>query len=221
MTSKNPSKRLLLSVGIFLFSSFTIFLLILTPLFWTSPAKSGPPVSSESPPGDESKELAKDTVLSEQTSSGLPIRLKIPRIKVDAAVESVGRTPEGAMAILESLDDVAWFRFGSRPGEVGNAVIAGHYGWRNGKTAVFDKLYKLSKGDEISVEDKHGVVTTFVVREIRKYDPEADASDVFESNNGTAHLNLITCAGEWNEATQTFSKRLVVFADKKSEISSI
>lgn len=151
----------------------------------------------------------------EQANPGLPVRLKIPRINVDAAVEYVRYAPDGTMAITESLDDVAWFEPGQRPGENGSAVIAGHYGYRNGKTAVFDKLSELRKGDKLSIEDDKGVIISFVVREIRRYDPNADTSGVFGSTDGKPHLNLITCAGVWNEVSETFSKRLVVFTDKE------
>jgi hypothetical protein len=54
-----------------------------------------------------------------------------------------------------------------------------------------------------------------VVREIKKYDLSADTKDVFVSNDGKSHLNLITCAGIWNPILGTHSKRLVIFADKE------
>ena len=112
-------------------------------------------------------------------------------------------------------DNVVWFKFGPRPGENGNAVVAGHYGWKDGKAAAFDNLYKLRNGDKIYIEDDKGAIISFVVRESRRYDPEADASAVFESNDGKAHLNLVTCEGDWNETLKSYSARLVVFTDKK------
>lgn len=151
----------------------------------------------------------------EEVSSGIPMRLKIPGIDVDAAVEYVGVTPDGAMDIPKSQDNAAWFELGQRPGENGSAVIAGHYGWRkNGKPSAFDNLYKLRKGDKLYIEDDKGAIITFVVRESRRYDPNADASDVFDSSDGKAHLNLVTCEGVWDEVAGSYSKRLVVFTDK-------
>ncbi|MDO8572340.1 MAG: class F sortase [bacterium] len=146
---------------------------------------------------------------------GLPVRLKIPRINVDATVEYVGLTPDGAMDIPKTASNVAWFNPGSRPGENGSAVLAGHYGWKNGKASAFDNLYKLRKGDKLYVEDDKGVTTSFVMRESRRYDPEADASGVFISNDGKSHLNLITCEGVWDNVSKSYSKRLVIFADKE------
>lgn len=149
------------------------------------------------------------------SSVGRPIRLKIPSIEVDAVVSYVGLTSDGAMDVPKGPLDVAWYNLGPRPGEVGSAVIDGHSGWKNGIHAVFDDLYKLQKGDKIYVEDEKGIMTTFMVREFQSYDPSANALDVFSSNDGKAHLNLITCGGVWNEFSRSHSKRLVVFTDKE------
>lgn len=151
----------------------------------------------------------------EQVRSGLPIQLKIPRIRVGATFESVGVTPQGAMGVPKGPAGVAWFSLGARPGEVGSAVVSGHYGWKNGIPAVFDNLYKLRPGDKLYVEDEKGVVTTFVVRELRRFGEHADASEVFTSRDGKAHLNLVTCEGVWNKSAKSYSKRLVVFTDKE------
>lgn len=161
----------------------------------------------------------KNIVTQEQVqvdSAGLPVRLKIPAIEVDAAVEQVGLTPGGAMDTPKGRREVAWFNEGARPGEVGSAVMTGHYGtWKNGQGSVFDNLHKLNAGDKISVEDDKGAITTFIVREIRSYNPNADASDIFGSSDDNAHLNLITCEGTWNKDSKSYSERLVVFADKE------
>lgn len=154
-------------------------------------------------------------ILPRYPVSGLPIRLIIPKISVDAAIEQVGVAPDGSMDVPKGPQNVAWFRLGPRPGENGSAVIAGHYGWKDGIPAVFDTLSTLQKGDTLSVEDDTGVVTTFVVRESRLLGEHEDASEVFGSSDGKAHLNLITCEGVWNAATKSYSKRLVVFADKR------
>lgn len=145
----------------------------------------------------------------------LPVRLKIPHINVDAAFEYVGLTPDGAMDVPKERANVAWFDPGARPGENGSAVIAGHYGRKNGKGSVFDDLHKLRKGDKIYVEQENGGSISFVVRESRRFNPDADASAVFGSSDGIPHLNLITCEGTWDAALEGYPMRLVVFADKE------
>lgn len=156
-----------------------------------------------------------NAALREQEKVGLPVHLKIPKIGVDAPIERAGLTPDGAMDVPKDAANTAWYERGPRPGKPGSAVIDGHFDREGGAPAVFANLNKLEKGDKLTVEDENGTTITFVVRESRKYDPEADATAVFRSSDGRAHLNLITCAGAWDTAQQTYSNRLVVFTDEE------
>lgn len=151
-----------------------------------------------------------------QTNIGLPIRLKIPIININSMVEQVGITSDGSMDVPTNLNEVAWFKLGQRPGEIGSAIISGHYGiLKNGQTSAFDNLHKLRSGDKIYIENDRGLTITFVVRESKRYDGNADATNVFTSNDQKSHLNLITCEGVWDDVSKSYSKRLVVFADKE------
>ncbi|MDP2648549.1 MAG: class F sortase [bacterium] len=154
------------------------------------------------------------SVESVQTRSKLPTRLIIPKINVNATLEYVGLTAHGEMDVPEDPGNAAWLSVGPRPGEEGTAVIDGHYGWEDGIPSVFDELTKLQQGDKVYVDDEKGATVTFVVREIRVYGVNEVASEVFASNDGKAHLNLITCEGVWNADQKNYSKRLVVFTDK-------
>ncbi|MDO8591457.1 MAG: class F sortase, partial [bacterium] len=81
--------------------------------------------------------------------------------------------------------------------------------------AVFDNLSKLRSGDKLYIKDQNGATYTFVVRESRDYDPKANTTGIFISNDGKAHLNLITCEGTWNKSQKSYSNRLIVFTDKQ------
>lgn len=163
----------------------------------------------------DSQTLPASIIPAEKISPSLPTHLKIPEINVDASIRSVGLTPDGAMGSPKGPNDVVWFNLGPHPGDTGSAVLAGHYGrWKNGKGSIFDNLNKLKKGDLLYVENEKGTLITFVVREIRSYNPEADASDIFNSNDEKSHLNLITCEGTWNKTLKSYPARLVVFTDK-------
>lgn len=142
-----------------------------------------------------------------------PTQLTIKNLNISAPITPQGLTSEGDMAIDEDPEQVAWYRLGPKPGEEGSAVIAGHYGWKNGVASVFTDLNKLVKGDEISMTGKDGRVMTFVVTRTEIYAPDQDATSVFKSDDGKAHLNLITCQGSWNNSLHTYSERLVVFTD--------
>lgn len=148
---------------------------------------------------------------------GVPVRITIPSIAVDAAIEKVALAKDGSMDVPQKPLDTAWYEPGPRPGENGSATIAGHVDWYNGAQAVFAALHKIQPGDVIRVQDDAGTIVSFVVRESKNYNATANAVDVFRSNDGKAHLNLITCAGVWDVHTQQYTKRLVVFADRTVE----
>src|SRR3989338_14469 len=144
---------------------------------------------------------------------GLPVTLKIPAIGVDALVEDALVTPDGRMDSPKGIDNVAWYALGPNPGEIGSAVIGGHYGVKSGAKTVFYNLNKLKKGDLIYSVDDTGKTLTFIVRSTKIFDRDDDAATVFTSHDGKAHLNLITCEGAWNESIDTYEDRLVIFTD--------
>ncbi len=158
-----------------------------------------------------------ETSLASQASSSLPVHLNIPIIGVDATIEYVGLSPDGSVGVPKGPENAAWFNQGPLPGGIGSAVIVGHFGWKNDIPAVFDNLNKLRPGDKFQVQDEKGATTTFIVRKLQTYGEHADAASVFSSDDGKAHLNLITCEGAWNEHNKSYANRLVVFTDKIAE----
>ncbi|HSW47458.1 MAG TPA: class F sortase, partial [Candidatus Saccharimonadales bacterium] len=152
-------------------------------------------------------------VKAKSDTQKLPMRLIIPAISVNTNIQHVGITPEGEMDVPSNSIDVGWFEPGALPGEKGSAVIAGHFDSENGEAGVFNNLDKLKVGDKIYTKDNSGKSTTFAVKKKRLYDP-GYAEEVF-GRSDTAHLNLITCKGVWNDNLKSYSKRLVVFADRQ------
>jgi len=146
---------------------------------------------------------------------GTPVSLSIPAIDINATFKSVGITSEGAMDMPKNMDDIGWYDLGTKPGDIGSAVIAGHYGVKTGNSQAFNNIHKLVKGDKINIIDDKGNNISFVVRESKSFSPEAGTSEIFISRDGKAHLNLITCEGVWNNVTKNYSGRLVVFTDKE------
>lgn len=57
---------------------------------------------------------------------GIPVRLNIPAIRVNADIESVGITSNGNMGTPKAAMNAGWLSPGIRPGETGSAFIAGH-----------------------------------------------------------------------------------------------
>jgi hypothetical protein len=96
-----------------------------------------------------------------------------------------------------------------RPGERGNAVIAGHYDTATLTPGLFYDLTQLLTGDKILIEDAVGAIRTFRVEGSETYPYNAAPFErVFGAADGM-HLNLIALAGNWNEMTS--AQRLVVY----------
>ena len=144
-----------------------------------------------------------------------PLRFVIdtPAIQVDAPVEYVGLTADRAMQAPEGWWNVGWYELGPKPGEQGNAVIAGHLDSESGP-AVFWQLNKIRIGDEVRVVDVQGSTIRFRVREMQVYyNDDAPLTKIFGSSEG-AHLNLITCDGFFDRNAGIYDRRLVVFTDR-------
>ena len=141
-----------------------------------------------------------------------PARLKIPSLGVNAAVETVGIKADGTMGTPKNFDNVGWYSPGSKPGEEGPAVFAGHVNNGGIRKGVFEKLSKIKTGDYVTVEDAAGRSKIYKVSSVREYPAEAPAGELF-APGGPSRLVLITCDGEWLPAERTFDKRLVVVAD--------
>jgi len=146
-------------------------------------------------------------------SVGLPVRLEIPIINVNAAVQQVGLTQTGALDVPTNTTDVGWYKLGPRPGEVGSAVIDAHFDGPNGLPAVFSRLDNLKVGDSIIVIDGNNKPVYFIIKKLTNYETDDFVSGVFNDYDGGIHLNLITCNGIWDVSRKTYTQRLVVFAD--------
>jgi len=144
---------------------------------------------------------------------GIPLNLSIPSIGVDAPIEQVGLTKDGNLDVPKDGVYTGWFDIGAKPGEMGSAVINGHYGtWPDGSHSVFDNLSKIKVGDKVSVRDDKGQVFDFVVTQIKTYGADAVVPEIFNRTDGS-YLNLITCNGEWIASQKTYTKRFVVFTE--------
>lgn len=155
------------------------------------------------------------------TSSGAaqPVRLRIKKLHIDAAVMNVGQTADGKMAAPSSQainspywSRVFWYEPGTAPGQRGNAVIAGHVDRVGGDPAIFWSLHLLKAGDSIEIITTTQQTLYFRVDRTVNYPASTSNSDVLRAIFGPStghHLNLITCSGTWTKTG--YDQRLVVF----------
>jgi LPXTG-site transpeptidase (sortase) family protein len=140
----------------------------------------------------------------------IPARLRIPSIGVDAKVEKVGQTKDGAMDTPKNIWDVAWYEPGTKPGELGSAVIAGHLDGPHTQ-AIFWDLNKLKPGQRLFLDDGKGQELTFEVMESEAYPFDKAPLDKIFLTSGDIYLNLITCNGTFDYRSLNYDKRLVVY----------
>ena len=147
---------------------------------------------------------------------GLPVRIRIASVSIDAKVAPLGLLPGGKLDAPKIAEETGWYKLGPKPGEEGNAVIDGHLTLSKGP-AVFWNLRKVKLGDLITVTDELGTVRTFKVRKIAVYHVErAPMRQIFGDTKGK-HLNLITCDGVWDTTLNHYDKRRIIYSDLISE----
>ena len=125
-----------------------------------------------------------------------PTKLKIAGIGLDAPVFLMGSdVPKTAV--------VGWVYGSAMPGTAGNTVF---YGARGGAAAVFEHLDQLKSGDDIVVgTGKVGYVyQVTAIGEVAANDTQPLLSTT------SSVVTLITEAGQWDNATGSYTKRLIV-----------
>lgn len=141
--------------------------------------------------------------------AGIPSRVVIPRLGVDARVIGVD-APDGVLLPPDDPRTLGWWRSGSRPGaDRGSALITGHTVSTGG--GAFDDLETLESGDRVRVLTTGGVVDYRVsgVAIYRKSTLAQDAGRVF-NQSVPGRLVLITCE-DWNGSA--YLSNAVVFAE--------
>jgi len=145
--------------------------------------------------------------------TGLPRRLKIPAIGVDATIQRVELTKTKQLDVPSDPAVVGWYGLGPRPGDEGTAILDGHLDI--GKTkGVFWNLRHLRVGQTLTVTDAEGKERTFRVNRRKIYDVVgAPLEEVYGFRPGK-NLRIITCAGVWRKSMNHYDKRLVIFAEE-------
>lgn len=151
-------------------------------------------------------------VAASPVSSGIPSRLEIPALSIDAHVQQVGTNGAGNMSAPSNFTDVAWYKYGAEPGELGSAVFAGHVDNGLSLAGVFKHLDEVKTGNDIYIETASGGRLHFVVTSVTSYDyKDAPTEQIFEQDD-KAYLKLLTCTGDWVPGDRTYDHRLVVTA---------
>ena len=144
------------------------------------------------------------------TGTAPPERVRIPDIGVDAPLEQLHLLGDGSLGGPAQWADAGWYADGTRPGDIGPAVIAGHIDSEHGP-AVFYKLDKLRTGSLIEVFED-GRWLPFRVTSVDRYPKDAFPTARVYGPTPDAELRLITCGGAFDRARKSYLDNTVVYA---------
>ena len=146
-------------------------------------------------------------------SAEKPLRLKIPALDINASVQYVTVNGRGEVGIPSNFTDVAWYKNGPIPGQLGSAIVDGHVDNGLGLAGVFKHLGDIKIGDDVYVDTVGGTSLHFKVVDIESYPYKDPPLAQIFSQSDTARLNLITCEGGWVAGDRTYDHRLVVYTE--------
>jgi sortase A len=175
-------------------------------------ALSNSPLESATTPEQWLESVKKQRM--RQQGGIIPVSIQIPAVRLSAEIEQVGILPNGAMDVPKNDRKVGWMSVGYRPGQKGNAVMAGHVDNLRGP-AVFHPLHQVKVKDEVLVRDRDGKLLTFIVTEIGTYKAEQSPVVRIFAPSTKARLNLITCTGFFDPVLRSHVDRLVVYTELK------
>ena len=147
--------------------------------------------------------------------SGLPVTsyhtlgdviLEVPVLKLKLPVEGVPKK-DNTWDLNWLLNQAGWLEGTAFPGFSGNSVLTSHVTLPYGQAGPFANLDKLKPGDKVFVH-AFGNLYIYEVKSVKDMDTK-DPSIL--QHEDKAWLTLVTCA-DYNENTETYSKRLVVRA---------
>lgn len=170
-------------------------------------ADAGPDTARPAPRGDTRESPG---TLDPGERAAAPTRLRVPSIGVDTSLLHLGLDEDGVLEVPADPDLVGWFSWGTPPGDVGAAVMAGHVDSPEGR-GVFFELAELEAGAEIVIDRADGTTAVFHVERVVHY-PKDDLPTVEVYASTGRELRLITCGGDWDGDTNSYRDNIVAYA---------
>lgn len=168
-----------------------------------------PAVTYSAPPSSEpiAKESYQQTAVGDE-----PALLKLPSIGAEGFIQKVGIDQNGEVAVPNNVHLAGWFSKSAKPGQPGLSVIDGHV---NGVStqAIFARLHELQPGSQFEVTLANASQLRYEVAESKTVLAKEAATYLFSQHPSIgSQLNLITCAGAYDQKADNYDKRLIVSA---------
>jgi len=143
----------------------------------------------------------------------VPVRVRIARLHIDAAVIPVTADRGGALAVPDDPSVAGWWSASARPGtQAGSVVIDGHVDSASRGLGAFFRLGELNPGDRIVVKNASAASNSYAVVARRRYAKTAlPAREIF-AQDVAPRLVLVTCGGPFNRDTGSYLDNVVIYA---------
>ncbi|MFD9499802.1 class F sortase [Streptomyces sp. NPDC060035] len=169
-------------------------------------------ISTPAPPSPASPPL-EATGPAEPMAAAEPVRVRVPSADVDTGpVLKLGLAADGTVEVpsVEQADRIGWYTKGVTPGELGPAVLIGHFDTARGP-AVLKNISRIKAGDRITVSRADGSDAVFAVRAMEQVDKDSFPTDKVYGETTRPELRLITCGGELENGHRP--DNIIVYAD--------
>ena len=189
------------------------------PQKWEAPSRNRPqPPAPRASPGGQTAvrtvRVAGNRYQVTPMARSVPVSVYIPHIKVRAEIISLGLTSSGAVGVpsLNTPFLTSWYNRGPTPGSAGAAVIFGHVDSAAVGPAVFYRIGDLLPGDLVYVTLKDGHTALFRVYSAALYSKAEFPDNTIYGYTSWPSLRLVTCGGQFDNATGHYLANTVVFA---------
>lgn len=171
-----------------------------------SPVRPAPPPATSTTVGDGVRQPVvpqhRATLPPLETPRPVPARFAAASIGVDLPVVQTGVAEDGRMELPETNRAVAWYGFGSRPGDpVGTTVLAAHVDTRSEGLGPFVRLRELRRGAELAVTDASGSTRRYLVTAVDDVPKSQVSVDQLFRRDGPPALTVLTCGGPFSRQT--------------------
>ncbi|MDJ0385701.1 class F sortase [Streptomyces sp. G-G2] len=142
-----------------------------------------------------------------------PVRVRVPAAGVDTSpLLKLGLAADGTVQVpsVADGDRIGWYTQGVTPGEIGPAVLIGHFDTARGP-AVLRNVSRVHTGDDITVSRADGTTAVFRVRELEQVDKKHFPTAKVYGNTSHPELRLITCGGEITDGHRP--DNIILYAD--------
>ncbi|MDF9814490.1 class F sortase [Streptomyces sp. SPB162] len=178
------------------------------------PAAASAHIAATAPPArpGAAKPSARAAAAAPMTASK-PVRVRIPAAGVDTGpVLELGLAADGTVEVpsVRQADRIGWYKGGVTPGELGPAVLIGHFDTVEGP-AVLKDVAKVRAGDRITVDRADGSTAVFTVRTLEQVDKDAFPTAKVYGDTTRPELRLITCGGDLRGGHRP--DNIIVYAD--------